>query len=127
MNGSKPNILSGHTTHFDSTGKYYSYGNKRSFEMKKNSSVGQYVHKKSSINVSIIEEMVAAELEVGVKDLSNVVPRIKSLLTPAMNTAFNHQTEHGNIDLNKISASQFGLWQISVAVNAQTNKFHTIF
>ena len=109
MNGSKPNILTGHTTHFESTGKYYSYGNKGAFGIKNNSSVGQYVHKKSSINASIIEEMVAAEVKVGVKDLSNVVPRIKSLITHVLNTAFNHQAENRNINLNKVSASEYGL------------------
>ena len=41
---SKNNLIGGSASYFGSEGKYYSYGNKGSYGMIGNSSVGQYAH-----------------------------------------------------------------------------------
>ena len=45
IDNSKPNMLIGDSKNFESTGKYYSYGNKGAFGMVDNTSVSQYVMK----------------------------------------------------------------------------------
>lgn len=75
-------VLIGHTTHFDSTKKCFSYGNKGNFDGVNNGNfdgvnnipMAQYVNKKSSskvqINATVIKEMSSTDIEVSINDLS---------------------------------------------------------
>ena len=132
---SKNNILkSSKAKHFDSTGEYYSFGNKGNFGMVDNSSVGIYASKsytKSSSNLkakSIADEMESSSAnEVGyaVKNLSGVVPNLHKLLSPVVDVAFNMQATHGDLNIQKVQTASSGLWQSKVCINATTKKWHT--
>ena len=85
-------ILTGNTTHFDSTDKHYSYGNKGNFGIINNTSIGQYMNKKKSLNAqmnaSVIETMSSTDIEVGINDLSQIIPLIRLLIAPVLNAEF---------------------------------------
>ena len=74
---------------------------------------------------SIIEEISSAEIELGINDLSRIIPLVRSLITPVLNAAYEYHNTYGNIKLYKVTASQGGVWQTSVGVNAHTKHFHT--
>ena len=117
------------TTHFDSIGKQYSYGNKGKFGVMSNTSVGQQVNKNkyvnAQINALVIEKMDSTEIEISINDLSQTITLVRSLIAPVLNIVFEHQNTHGNINLCEVTAFKTGLWQISAAFNAQTKKFYT--
>ena len=53
--------------------------------------------------------MVTVQIEVGINDLSCVIPLVRTLIAPVLNTAFEHQKVHGTINLAEVSASKSGL------------------
>ena len=115
---SKPNIIGASMGHFGSEGNYYSYGNKGNFGIVDGSSVGQYVvksFKKESSKLTakegakVIEEMAARDLGIGIDSLVKLIPKLKSLIAPVINTGFNLQGEKGNVNLKCVPASESGL------------------
>ena len=128
----KPNILSG-SSHHGSVGYYASFGNKGSFKKVMNSSVGQYVNKKKSdlIRQVQIDEVasrydnkISLEIKVCCNIMGRLLPNIRSVISPVIDTAFEIQNEVGDINLQPVSSSKNGCWQTSVCINAQTSDFH---
>ena len=93
----KTNIITGHSTHFGSTGKYYSFGNRANYGMIDKSSITQFVHKKYkklSSNITaeqqsqVMEELLANDLNNGVMSLVSMLPNLKQYIAPSLNVAF---------------------------------------
>ena len=131
---SKNNLMAGMASHFESEGKYYSFGNKGSYGMINNSSVGQYANRKykdeskminSNINATIIEEMVTNKLEAGIDGIAKTIPNMRKLITPVINVAHHEQLKKGDINLSKVPSFDDGLWQTNISVNSRTVSFHT--
>ena len=57
----KQNIIKGNSSHFGSTGKYYSFGNRANYALIDNSSVTQYVSKKFKSDVKTKVAQLDAE------------------------------------------------------------------
>ena len=57
----KPNIITARTSHYGSTGLYYSYGNRGNYQMMNNSSITQYAHKKYKCPLKSNESLNRAE------------------------------------------------------------------
>ena len=54
---------------------------------------------------------------------NKLIPNIETLITPTIDVAFKKQERLGNINLEKAPSSGNGLWQSTVAANAQTSEF----
>ena len=130
----KTNIITGHSTHFGSTGKYYSFGNRANYGMIDKSSITQYVLKKYNKLSSMItaeqqsqvmEELLANDLYNGVMSLVSIVPNLKQYIAPSLNIAFQLQQNIGDCNLKATRVKKAGLWQSSICVNCQTSMFHT--
>ena len=97
----------GHTTKFDSTGKYYSIGSKENFGVASNVSVDQYVNMNNflndQINASVIDEMSSTDIEVGIHDLSRIIPLVRSLIAPILNIPLDRHNTYGNINLCEVT------------------------
>ena len=94
--------MEGSASHFNSEGLYYSYGNKGSYVMIDNSSVGQYGNRSyddpvenmmSDNNTDLIEELVSKELEVEIGGVAKIVPSIRKIICPKLNVANEKQVE----------------------------------
>ena len=129
----KPNILQS-SNHHQSSGFYASFGNKGSFAKALSSSVGQYATKKTStlakqliINneASYYERMTSNEITRSVNNFATVIPTIRSVISPVIETTFELQKDDTNINLKEGLASKDGCWQTSLCVNAATDIFHT--
>ena len=127
-------LMSSKGKHFDSTGEYYSFGNKGNFGMVNNSSIGIYCsklyrnienQKKAKVIAEEMEKLSATEVGYGVMKLSAIIPNIHKLLSPVVDVAFNMQAEHGDVNLQQVETSASGLWQSKVCINASTKKWHT--
>ena len=101
-------LMSSKGKHFDSTGEYYSFGNKGNFGMVNNSSVGIYCsklykniekQKKATIIADQMEKSSATEVGYGVMKLSAIIPNIHKLLSPVVDVAFDMQADHGDVNL----------------------------
>lgn len=98
-----------------------------------NSSVGQYVNKKKSDlirqvqideDASRYDNKISLEIKVCCNIMGRLLPNIRSVISPVIDTAFEIQNEVGDINLQPISSSKNGCWQTSVCINAQTSDFH---
>ena len=130
---SKPNILKSNT-HFNSNGFYASFGNKGSFEKNEQSSVGQYTNKRSSSSskqflIDVVaneyERFVADDISRCTNDLSSILPKIKTIISPIISTAYELQSSIRNINIKEGYASHSGCWQTSICMDATTGQFHT--
>lgn len=130
---SKPNILSSNN-HYNSKGFYASFGNKGSFEKNTNSSVGQYANKRSTSVIkqyhidaiaNVYDRHIAEDISSSTNVLSKYLPKIKSIISPIIRTAYELQSTIGNINIKEGSASKSGCWQTSICVDATTGDFHT--
>ena len=130
----KPNILKG-SSHHGSVGYYASFGNKGSFDKVVHSSpsVGQYAWKKNSnpnkqylisMRACRYEEQIALEIDSCVNRIGRVIPNIRCVISPVIDTAFEIQKERGHINLQSTLTSENGCWQTSICINAQTKDFH---
>jgi hypothetical protein len=128
----KPNILSA-SSHHGSVGYYASFGNKGSFDKTVDSSVGQYVTKKhknnnrqNSINTlaSSYEQKIATVIDSTVRCMDKLLPNIRSIISPCIDTAYQLQNGTKDINLMKVSSSNNGCWQSSICINAETKSFH---
>ena len=130
---SKPNILSSNT-HFNSKGFYVSFGNKGSFEKNAQTSVGQYANKRTSSATKQFlidtiankyEGHIADDISRSTNDLSKYLPKIKSIISPIIATAYELQSSIRNINIKEGYASNSGCWQTSICIDATTGEFHT--
>ena len=130
----KNNIISKHSTHFGSTGNYYSFGNRANYGMIDQSSLTQFVHKKfksltkmktARNKAEMFENLLGDDLKLGVESLVSVLPTIKEYICPTLNIAYNLQADVGDCNLQTTAVSNVGLWQSSICVDCQTSSFHT--
>lgn len=128
----KPNIISG-SSHHESLGYYASFGNKGSYSKVIDSSVGQYVSKtnKDPSKQKTIDEMaskyekrIVKEIDRCVTNMERYLPNIQTIISPVIDTAYEIQSEVGDINLQPMSSSKSGYWQYSICINAQTQQFH---
>ena len=129
----KPNIIQ-KNNHHHSTGYYCSFGNKGSFEKNIHTSVGQYKSKRcnSEEKQKIITEKsnlkeyeCCEEIGRAVGRLSKMIRNIKHKISPVLNVGFNLQRDNVDVNFKKVLSSNYGCWQSSICVNAQTKEFHT--
>ena len=129
----KPNILAVNN-HHDSKGFYASFGNKGSFDKCVSTSVGQYTTKRNKCvqkqleiteSAHSYEQRIENEISRAVMDMNSVVPKIKSIISPIIDTAFELQTSKKDINIKKVYTADSGCWQSSICVNATTGQFHT--
>ena len=130
----KTNIITGHSSHFGSTGNYYSFGNRANYGLIGLSSLTQCVHKKfkkkskmkeATFNTETFEQLLAQDLKNGVQSLVSILPNVRDYIAPTLNTAYKVQSEIGDCNLKKTAVSDVGLWQSTVCVNCQTSVLHT--
>jgi len=131
----KNNIMKkGKSNHHDSSGYYYSFWNKGSFQRKGNKSVDQYANKTSKSvmrmqklneDASEIEHVCASHISESVLGMENVIRNISKLLSPVIDTAFEMQKDYGQVGLKDVESSESGMWQSSMCVNARTRILHT--
>jgi hypothetical protein len=130
----KPNILQT-SNHHQSMGYYAFFGNKGSYETLNDSSVRQYKNKKNSCSAkqllidqdaSRYEKLCANEVARSVNDLCKIMPNIRSVISPVIETSFNLQRlESKSLNLKQTSAITEGCWQTSICIDAETKEFHT--
>ena len=130
MKSSKDNIIKGDTKHHQSSGSYFSWGNRGNYKTVAKSSVTQYTFKKgqglhSELNASFIEELMLRELKNTICQMNNKLPFLSSIIAPVVGVAFNMQAEKGDIKIDETSASNLGIWQSTLSVNAVTEELHT--
>ena len=128
----KDSVISKHNKHHQSSGEYFSFGNKGAYKTVDGSSVGQYATKKNSSiqqksNVIIIEELIARELKQGIDILSSLQPAMsfKECISPVLNVAKKLQESIGDIKLKESSYSDYGIWKSVMCVNAETEEMHS--
>ena len=131
----KNNIMKkGDANHHNSTGKYYSFGNKGAYKLVANKSVGQYAMKESKnplidkrlISQSLeIETLCASHVHESINAMEKVLRNISNLVSPVIDTAFDMQVNYGAVGLKAVATSNSGMWQSSMCVNAKTRILHT--
>ena len=125
---SKDNIMTCSNKHHDCKGLYFSWGNKANYGRKGNSSVGQYATKsslKAKLCGNTIMEMMNLELKASIMRLNRVFNNMHTMITPVMHIAHAMQSNVGNIGIQRTSASDAGVWQSSLCINAVTKGWHT--
>ena len=129
MGKHKATVITSDGKHHGSHGKYYSYGNKANFCQNDLSTIGQYASKpcayKSHLKGLCIEELSQMEMQLSVKQLSIHLPILHKLLSPVVSIANEMQSDIGTINLKETTASDEGIWQTCMCINAQTIEFHT--
>ena len=134
VKASKRSVITSKITHNNSTGLYYSYGNKGNFGLINDSSVSQYTYKKyksewrnemSHSSNNFMQQLSAEDLLNGLLDMSVVLPAVGKVVSPIIDAAFEMQKVKGNIELSQVPGSSEGLWQTSICINAETHEFHT--
>lgn len=127
----KPDILKTYN-HFGSKGECYAFGNKPNYAIVENSSVGTYAIKKSKViakqksisnDADLIEDMCASVISDGVKILSNVLPDIRLLLSPIVNS-FSTITSMPGI-IKRVNTVNDGFWNTMLYVDGRTEELHT--
>ena len=126
----KNNILTESTSHHQSSGYYYSWGNRANYRTVDLSSVTQYTHIKkkgivAEINASFLEESMNIELKNSILTMKNKFPFLATVISPIVGVAFKMQTQHGNINIEKTGASEVGIWESTLSINAVTKELHT--
>ena len=130
----KNNIITARTSHFGSTGLYFSFGNRGNFGMINNSSVTQYAHKKHrddlkthklSRHANNFDMLSALDMKQGVSSLASLIPTLKEHIAPMLNVIHNLQSHSFDLNMKRTSLSDHGMWQNSICVNCMTTDLHT--
>ena len=120
--------------HNGSTGLYYSFGNKGSYEMVNNSSVGQYttkVVKNKETNAErqkwccSAENLIGEHLNESIQTLKSYIRNIPKLISPVIDVAYGMQKEHGDVNLKATKERESGIWMSTIVLNGQTSNFHS--
>ena len=114
--------------HHNCEGSYFSWGNKANYGMVGNSSIGQYATKNTHsapMYGRTIVEMMNTELKSSIFRMKNVIRDIDKMVAPVMKIAYDLQAKQGDIGIKKMNASDAGVWQSSLCVNAITKGWHT--
>jgi len=130
----KSNIIKGNSSHFGSSGKYFSFGNRANYGLIENSSITQYAPKKfgsikasltSELDASFMEKIVGRELELGILYLSTIIPNLKLYIAPVLSVANQIQNDIGSCNIKELECSSSGLWNCSLCISCQTEQLHT--
>ena len=122
----KKNVISKHTNHFHSKGCYYSFGNKAMFQCKDNSSVSVYGNKKNKDEMANSFEMSCAhEIKEAVSSIMKFIPNIKFFVSPLLDSlAYYLRNNDQKKILTDVASKDYGCWQSTITVNAQTLQSH---
>ena len=126
----KQNILSDSTKHHQSAGYYYSWGNRGNYRTVDLSSVTQYSYIKNKgvigeMNSLFIEERMNTELKNSVLTMKKRMPFLTNVISPVIGVAFEMQSSHGDVNIEKTSVSEVGVWESTLSINAVTKHVHT--
>ena len=133
LHSSKRNIITGHSTHYGSKGKYYSFGNRANYATVDNSTITQYTTKKyksiqksnvAKMDAEYLDKMCCRELQTAVNGISKLIPNISRYIAPTITAAHTLQSKYGDCKLEKMLCSSEGLWQASIGVDASTSELH---
>ena len=128
VNIAKNNIMTLSNKHHQSTGHYFSWGNRGNYGMLENSSVGGYACKrgdKAKMNSEFIEFMMNTELISAINKMKKILPILPSVVAPVIRVAHELQSTVGDINIQKPYGTNVGVWQSSLSVNAVTKVMHT--
>ena len=129
----KPNVMATYD-HHGSGGNCFSFGNKPLYGKVENKSVGVYSNKKSKViqrqedinaNASIMEKNCSKVINNSVKSLSAIVPDIKYLLSPILDTAHKMGNDIGDTVLSEVDTASSGCWNAFLYVDGRTEQLHT--
>ena len=96
-----------------------------------NKSVGVYSNKKSkvisrkehiSVTASNIETICSEVITKGVNSLSDIVPDIKYLLSPILDTAQKNGKSMGDTVLSEVNTATSGCWNAFLYVDGRTEQ-----
>ena len=126
----KDNIIIPSNSHYQSSGYYFSWGNRANYKTEDKSSITQYTFKKgnsihSELHASFIEELMITELKASLSKINDYLPFLSTVISLVLKVAFNMQVKHGDIKIEQTSASEEGIWQSTLSVNAITEELHT--
>ena len=120
--------------HYGSIGNYYAFGNKGSYGMVNESSIGAYSTKKSTNpmkqqeinkNTDAIKEWGINEINTSTNLISKVIPNIKYMISPIIDTTNALQNSIGNANLKRSDTAYWGCWNVFLSVDAMTEHLHT--
>ena len=129
----KANVMATYD-HHGSFGNCFSFGNKPLYGMVDNKSVGVYSNKKSkvirrqehiNVTASNIETICSEVIKKGVNSLSAIVPDIKYLLSPILDTAQKIGKSMGDTVLSEVNTATSGCWNAFLYVDGRTEQLHT--
>ena len=90
----KVNVIKGHSSHFGSSGEFFSFGAKTNYGIIELSSVAPYDSTKyrsqdktdlASVNAKIMEDMSYKELQCSIKNICRVMPNLRKYICPTLN------------------------------------------
>ena len=65
------------------------------------------------------------ELKASISKINNYLPFLSIVIAFVLRVAFNMQIKHRHIKIEETSASEEGIWQSTLSVNATTEELHT--
>ena len=129
----KPNVMATYD-HHGSNGSCFSFGNKPLYGKVSDKSVGIYTTKNSKSesrqivindNAKYVEEMCCDVIVHAVISLSKIIPDLKYLLSPIIDTAEKIQTVLNDFVLQRVKSSSSGCWNAFLYVNGKTDIMHS--
>ena len=76
------------------------------------SSVGKYAHKpiaKAALGSTFLVQSMNTELQAAILNMKRILAGIPKMIAPVIEVAYDIQATEGNIDIEKITASQAGV------------------
>ena len=80
-----------------------------------------YSRQLSHFNTVLMEKMISYELGTGTTGMIKIIPNVRKLIAPIINTAFDFREEKVDVNLKKVSLSEDRLRQTFISVNAWTS------
>ena len=130
----KKNICTAQNAHHGSKGYYASFGMKANYAIVNQSSLAKYtvinnknlkLQKEIILKAEYLENLLAEELLTSTLSFKKYLRNITDLLSPVINEAFECQKDWGNICLNAVPTTEYGLWQSQICIDASTSTAHT--
>ena len=79
----------------------------------------------SSQDAELMGEMVGRELDMSIKHLSKIMPKLKLCIEPVLSVANENQNVIGDSGIKEMECSNSGGWNCSVCLSYQTEQLHT--
>ena len=120
--------------HFGSVGEVYAFGNKPNYGIVDESSVATFVNKKSKIphrnkmidaTADKVDRLCAEVISDGMSLLSVIIPHIRILVSPILDSAAKTQTCLGREVIKEVNTTASGFWNCMLNVNGATNQLHS--